>query len=166
LIGPDPVQRANGQHWTACVVGSSDGSAYQGSLRNALTTGTLPAGFGSCWSSTVLSARGPTTDPGVPCDRPHPIELLGTTDLVDRVQTDVVQDACDVFAGRVLRTADPTHDGQILLQVLGLDGRPVILAPSAEYLQGRFVACIATAQSGSNFTGSLIGLGDKPLPTG
>jgi hypothetical protein len=166
LIGPDLVQRAAGQHWTACVIGSIDGTAYRGSLRNALTTGALPTGFGSCWSSSVLNGPDPTSDSGVPCDRAHHIELLGTTDLVDRVQTAVVQDACAVFAGRVLRTADPTRDGQIRLQVVGLDDRPVILAPSADYLQGRFVACIAMAQSGSDFTGSLVGLGEKPLPTG
>ena len=48
-IGPNPTQRALGQHWSACVVGSDDTRPYVGRLHRALSSGALPAVFGSCW---------------------------------------------------------------------------------------------------------------------
>ena len=57
-VGPNAAQRALGQHWSACIVGTPDGTPYVGRLRQVLAGGALPAVFGSCWPTTNLrSAR-------------------------------------------------------------------------------------------------------------
>ncbi|MEP6559807.1 MAG: hypothetical protein ABJD68_01865 [Nakamurella sp.] len=46
-VGPNAVQRALGQHWSAHIVGSYDAKRYLGRLHQVLSDGVLPAVFGS-----------------------------------------------------------------------------------------------------------------------
>jgi hypothetical protein len=124
-IGPTDVQRAAGQQWSACAVGPADLTPYIGRLRDVLTTGVLPPIFGSCWSSIDLS--GPKE---IRCDSPHTVELLGATSLGSTpVSAAEVREACTVYAGRALRTADPTRDGAIRPEILASDRDAAIIPP-------------------------------------
>lgn len=157
-VGPDRAQRAQGQHWSACLIGADDGSPYRGRLRDVLTAGTLPPPFGSC-----LAAPDPATAELVPCDRPHAAELIGTARLGPRpVTRDQLQRACVAFAGRSLRTADPTRGGAIGIRVVAPDGTDLSSGP----VVGSFVACLLVAPPGTSFGRSLIGLADGPVPAG
>lgn len=159
-VGPSAVQRALGQHWSACVVGAVDATPYLGQLHQVLTGGVLPAVFGSCWPSAYLRSANQ-----IPCDQPHPVELLGTTVLGGTsISTADVMAACVVYAGRVLRTADPTRQGVIALDVAGFDRVFEIQPTDDTNLAGRDVSCYAKAPTGSRFNGTLVGIGDGPLP--
>ena len=160
-VGPDRVQRAGGQHWSACVIGSTDNVPFTGRLENVLTDGTLPSAFGSCLSSADLaSAR------EVPCDQPHAAEILGTSSSGPApVDSSDAQQACEVFAGRALRTDDPTRGGaiQILTLTYGEQGQTVV-QPGASPLEDTYLECRAVAEHGAMFNRSLIGVADGPLP--
>lgn len=162
-VGPDRAQRAGGQQWTACVIGSADGVPYSGHLHNVLTDGTLPTAFGTCLLSTDPSRADRLT-----CDRPHPAELLATTTLGPRPVTGAdLQQACVDFAGRALRTADPTRDGAIHIQVVvPRDGGATTVEPNPDSVADTFVDCVAVGRAGTMFIRSLIGVADGPLPIG
>jgi hypothetical protein len=160
-VGPDRVQRAAGQHWSACVIGSMDDVPFTGRLKNVLTDGTLPPEFGSCLSSAdAASAR------EVPCDQPHATEILGSSSTgpvpIDAADA---QQACEVFAGRALRTADPTRGGaiQILTLTYGEQGQTIVQSDAGP-LGNTYLECRAVASGGAMFNRSLIGVADGPLP--
>ena len=159
-IGPDRAQRAAGQQWTACVISAVDGQLYRGRLRDVLTTGVLPSVFGTC-----LSSAGRFFSTQVPCDRPHQVEILGTTvPGGPPVSGADLQQACQVFAGRAIRTADPTRDGAIGLRAVDAESMDSIISMTAAAAPNTFVLCIAEAQGGNSFDGTLIGVADGPLP--
>ena len=74
-----------------------------------------------------------------------------------------IRSACLVYAGRVLHTADPTRQGAIAVDVIGLDRATAVGATGEAYLTDRDVSCVATASAGQ-FNGTLVGIGDGPLP--
>jgi len=159
-VGPNAAQRALGQRWTACVVGSTDTARYVGRLQLALYSGVLPAVFGSCWpASYILSAT------QIPCGQPHVIEQLGTTLLgTAPVSADDVRAACAEYAGRVLRTADPTRQGAVSLGIAGYDRALTDRPSGATSLRDQTVSCYAEAAAGSQFNDTLVGIGERPLP--
>ena len=160
-VGPDRVQRAGGQHWSACVIGSMDDVPFTGRLENVLTDGILPPGFGSCLSSAdVAGAR------EVPCDQPHATEILGASSTGPApIDATDAQQACEVFAGRALRTADPTRGGaiQVLTLTYGEQGQAIV-QPGGGPLENTYLECRAVAERGATFNRSLIGVADGPLP--
>jgi hypothetical protein len=159
-VGPNAAQRALGQRWSACVVGSIDAAPYKGRLQHSLTSGALPAVFGSCWSASYFR-----TARQLPCTAPHVVELLGST-MVGTVPVAAadLQAACAQYAGRVLRSGDPTRQGAVLLDIVGEDRGFIDQPPTAGYLQDRDVSCFARAAAGAVFNGSLVGIGEGPLP--
>jgi len=159
-VGPTALQRAAGQRWSACVVGSAGVTPYLGRLHKVLDTGVLPPDFGSCWPSMRLRDA-----QQVPCDSPHVLEVLGSTNLGPApVSGADVRDACAVYAGRALRTSDPTRQGALRLDILDFDmGASVSPAADAD-LRRSFVSCVVTAAGGRSFNGTLVGIGQRPLP--
>jgi len=159
-IGPTDVQRAAGQRWSACVVGSADLTPYVGRLRDVLTAGVLPSIFGSCWSTIDLSGS-----KEMRCDSPHTVELLGASNLGPTpVSAAEVQEACTVYAGRALRNADPTRGGAIRPEVLVYDEDAAIVPPIDSSLANRYVACVLIAQHGRYLNNTVVGIGQRPLP--
>ena len=159
-IGPTDVQRAAGQQWSACAVGSADLTAYVGRLRDVLTTGVLPPVFGSCWPSIDVS--GPKE---IRCDSPHTVELLGATSLGSTpVSAAEVREACTVYTGRALRTADPTRDAAIRPEILAFDQDAPIIPPIDASLANRYVDCVLIAQNGRHLNNTLVGISQRPLP--
>lgn len=162
-IGPGIGQRASGQQWSACVIGAGHGASFVGRLQNVLTDGRLPSSFGSC-----LTSGDPNDRLEAPCDRPHAAEVLGMTNLGPVwVSAADARQACAVFAGRALRTADPTRGGEIAVQVTASgEGAAVVVRADSEPLANKYLECTAVAPSGTTFNRSLIGVGDAPLPFG
>lgn len=162
-VGPGLAQRARGQQWSACLIGSVDGVPYSGRLHDVLTEGRLPSAFGTCLRS--INAVGADT---LACDHPHSVEILGTTRLGPRpVSGADLQQACLDFARRALRTADPTRSGAISIQVVTpRDWGVKVIDPTSGPMTDTFGDCVAVAQSGMTFNRSLIGVADGPLPIG
>ena len=161
-VGPSRLQRRVGQRWSACIVGAPGAHLYDGSLHDVLTSGVLPSPFANCWRSNSLR-----DSEQVSCDHPHAVELLATTGLDNTPHTAAdVQRSCSVYAGRMMRTADPGRSGALQFQILDFRDTVSLVAPSAAILQDTYITCIATAGHGVRLTGSLVGVGDGPLPTG
>lgn len=159
-VGPSRAQRAAGQQWSACIVGPGDGMLYAGRLQNVLTTGVLPGAFGTCLASADL-----TNPERVPCAQPHPVEILGSTQFGPiEIPESQLQRACVVYAGRAIRSADPTRAGTIHVQALTQHVDDIPLTGSQ--LSASYVACVASAPDGVLFDGSLVGVADGPLPVG
>ena len=162
-VGPSPLQRRAGQRWSACVVGGPAAHPYKGRLHDVLTSGLLPATFASCWNSDALLDSGQ-----VRCDRPHAVELLATTGLGSTPHTAPdVRRSCSVYAGRTMRSADPDRGGALRFEIVDFRDTVTVVPPSAsQVLQETFIGCLAVARDGLQLSGSLVGVGDGPLPTG
>lgn len=156
-IVPDPVAVAGGQQWVACLVVPTKETSYRGTLQDAFTSGRMPDGFGLCWDRDDLDYAAAL----VPCNTPHPAELLATGWVQNRALTTLsaIQQSCVAVAGRIMRTADPTRAGaiSIVTDPVRLDGAAREDAPLA-------VNCFAAAVSPQQLTGTVIGLADGPLP--
>lgn len=156
LVVPGDVEQRAGHSWTACLVVPAGGVAYNGTLRDAFLRG-LPAQYGRCFDSANLDLL-PTA---LLCDQPHAAELLATGWIPDRSQVSLtdIERSCRAIAGRLIGTADPTK-GEALRVVadrltLQSDGRPD--GPLT-------VSCSMTGAGMAQLSGSVIGLGDRPVP--
>jgi len=163
-IGFDPLQvvpgkreRGAGRDWVACLAIPTGHVGYVGTLRNAFTTGTMPTQFGSCWDAADLD-QSPGT---VPCDEPHPVELLAKGSLRDGVEasTEAIEESCSDVAGRIMRTADPTRGGELKVVADRLDPIPGF-RPDAPMS----IACFVTSAGPQDLSGTLIGLAERPVP--
>lgn len=146
---PDDRQRAAGQNWVACVVQSPTGTTFSGSLHAVFardqSSGTLPIAFARC-----LVGDGTRTP--VSCEAPHQVELLGfrlVKDTPDAAR--LARTACTEFAATVLKRPDPTAGGALAVVS--------IYDPSTHE-----ATCEVTSTNNRSLRGSLIGLGDRPIP--
>lgn len=163
-IAPTPLQRAAGQQWTACVGATSDRSVYSGSLSSALTVGTLPPQFATCWRALVSSTEQQVTEPEVACSQPHSVEILATTQITDPATTPAfIEQSCRGMASRALRTSDPTIGGRLTITAYSMDGSSVLPVNQGNMLAG-FTGCVASVPAPLRLQGTVIGLGSKPLP--
>lgn len=156
-VVPGDVERRAGRDWLVCLAVPTGHASYSGTLRDAFTTGTMPAEFGSCWSGADLDQL-PLT---VRCDQPHPAELLAMGWIRDRVEAagSVVDESCSAIAGRIMSTTDPTRGGKLTVVADRLTGG-VVSRPDAPLT----VACFVTSVDSQQLLGTLIGLADRPVP--
>jgi len=156
-IVPGEIAAAGGQTWIACLAVPTRAASYQGTLRGAYLAGKLPDAFGLCWNRDDLD----TAATLLHCDDPHAAELLATGWVQNRakVSTPEMEASCRSVAGRIMRTADPTRQGaiSIVADPVRRDGAQREDAPLA-------VNCFATAASPQQLSGTVISLGDRPLP--
>jgi hypothetical protein len=144
LVGADVLQEAAGRDWSACVVRPENLDVYLGSVREALAGGAAPAEYGDCSPSTD-----PTVFSAVDCANPHPAERLGWAAVpTGSVSNAELAQSCLQFARSLLRTNDPTYSG-VLDIVTGT---------------GDLTTCTAEVHGDVRLTGSLIGIGNRPLP--
>ncbi len=170
FYAPTPRQRAAGQAWMACVVhpGFAFREAQPPYDRSPRDGGPLPGPFGAC--ASMYSEP----DGWMPaaCDGPHPIELIGMTagpeDLEGVTQRDL-DATCRSLAAR--RTGIPnlsSHDGLKVsapAQHTAADAMDVAEEGLGdEGTLNRHAACIITATGSRELAGSLVGLGDRPIP--
>ncbi|MTD15228.1 hypothetical protein GIS00_14895 [Nakamurella sp. YIM 132087] len=163
LIGPDTLARNAGQHWMACVVLPRAGGPYAGTVAGVYDGGTMPAAYGTCPSDSVIGVR------TVPCDGPHRFELFATTGLTYHLDdAEQLHRSCAAFVGTASGATVPTADGRLTVSVGVVvydkagyrhPGRPedVGESPGQAY-------CGVAAEQGAELTGTLVGLGDAPLP--
>ncbi len=144
LIGANVLQRAAGRDWSACIVRPDNLGIYLGSVHDALDTGTSPSAYGDCSPDTNLSILSV-----VSCSDPHTTERLGTALVpAGSISAAALSASCRAFAGRMLRTNDPTRGG-VLDVVVGTDD---------------LTTCAVVLKGSGQLVGSLIGIGDRPLP--
>jgi hypothetical protein len=156
LIVPSSAERNAGQRWVACLAVPVVQQPYQGSLRGGYTTG-LPDQFGLCWTAVDLSLKAAL----IPCSESHPAELLATGWIASRsaLSIDEITASCVEVAAEVMKTPDPTHDGKVRV-VLDAVRQGWAATPDAPLTVG----CLLTSSDTHQLTGTVIGLGDRPVP--
>ncbi len=162
LIVPGPVERSAGRHWSACLLSPyafdpGPAPGYRGLLQDAFRTGRLPDAYGSCWASDDLDSAPQI----LPCDQPHPAELLASGWIQDRslISRPDIDAGCVKVAQRIMRTDDPTRGGALTVV---LD--PVRLDGSSKPDDPLSVGCFITASGSARLSGSVIGIAGGPLP--
>lgn len=166
-LAPGDLQRAAGRTWTACVVLATDLDArslpYGISARDAFSDGRPPDAFASCTDSADITAFDP-----VPCDEPHHIEFLGYSgDLVGATASSIDR-TCGELAARLTRMPDPTAGGALQVRAaIGHYDEVGVLQPGMQGSDGGFAdtaVCRVIAPDDRPLTGTLLGLGDGPVP--
>ena len=147
IIGPDPTQRAAGRRWSACVIGSAVEATYRGELHGVLRVGQIPNGFGYCLNSVVVADW-------TPCGTAHFAQVLGWGAPTDRMDGAVGTDnECATVAARMMRAADPSKGGQL------------VVGPIGSTAPGAVLACGVHRADGRALTGSVLGIANGTLPT-
>lgn len=167
-IVPSDEARRGGQRWAACVAAPATTGSYQGRLDGAYTAaGALPAAFATCWSLGRAAADGaPAVDLDrgatvLPCDQPHPAELLAVARVGDRSTTtrEEMQAGCVSMAAVMMRVDDPTRGGAltVVLDPVSSDGASRPTDPWT-------LNCFVVATGDRQLDDTVVGLGDRPLP--
>jgi Septum formation len=156
-VQPEAVQRAAGRTWLACAVTPARPVRYLGLVSGAFTGHSLPDQFGVCWLQTDVSAAATFVD----CSEPHRSELvsIGSVSGRSNVAARDVSTSCERLASRIVGRADPTAGGAL---TVGVDPEEL-----RDYLAtGRTVdvTCFLTAGGDRRLVGTLVGLGDRPVP--
>ncbi|GAA2011459.1 hypothetical protein JL107_07040 [Nakamurella flavida] len=167
LAGPDDLQRAAGQDWVACVVDLSpfgtdtDTGTYDGTARGGYDGGRLPSAFALCRSGRdVIDAA------DIPCTQAHAVEVLASTFDVPATAAATLGRTCDALARRLTRMPDVTAGGRLEVVVnsgyVGADGT---LYPGAD-ADGHvsLAQCLIGVVGPETLSGTVIGLGDAPVP--
>ena len=157
LVVPTDLERRAGRHWSACVIAPAGGQGYRGSLNGAFGSGSLPAGFGSCWTP---DASGRFGGPGE-CAQPHTAQLVATGwtgPYGPSADADIVA-SCRRVAARVIQTADPARGGQLTF-VADRMGRLAAQWSGNPSTLG----CFVVSADGRPLSGLVTGLRDRPLP--
>lgn len=147
-VWPTALERAAGRTWSACLIVAANGRPYRGTVAEQRLAGSIPDEFGVCTERTWELSVGTTS-----CADPHPMQLMGETDIMGAGLTDEhLHDACVDVAKSVTGAEDPTAGGEL---------RVVLGARSTPDAQAR---CYLVATGERMLDGSLIGLGDGPVP--
>jgi hypothetical protein len=167
---PSQRQAASGQHWLACIayLGASpvnslavaDQERYDGSLRDALSTGHQRNRIGTCATGADLTGG---EEGLVGCAHAHRSELFAAggsgTDIVKRAD---LQQSCDQVAHRLTGIPDLLTAGfTVEVQAIASSGVPIT---AASIPAGVNVSCGVTARNGRQLNGSLLALGRQPIP--
>ena len=156
-VQPDAVQRAAGRTWLACVVTPARPVRYQGRVAGAFAGRSLPDQFGVCWLQTDVSAAVTFVD----CSEPHRSELvsIGSVSGHSDVAASDVSASCERLAARIVGRDDPTAGGVL---TVGVDPEEL----PARLTSGRTIdiTCFLTSTNDRRLVGTLVGLGDRPVP--
>jgi len=156
-VQPEAVQRAAGRTWLACVVTPARPVRYLGRVAGAFAGRSLPDQFGVCWLQTDVSAAVTFVD----CSEPHRSELvsIGSVSGHSDVAPADVTTSCERLASRVVGRDDPTAGGVL---TVGVD--PEELPARLRSDRTVDVTCFLTAGNDRRLVGTLVGLGDRPIP--
>ena len=172
LIQPTELERKMGSAWVACAaaVGGADLplQPYDGTLRNAATTGRYPSVLATC----PLSAEQPTLNQN--CDYPHEMESFGTI-TVQKTIDDLaaITGTCTDLAQTRTGLTDPTADGRMTVAVLQNESAKsyVVEVPSSGAdpttitpMQTITYYCVLRTTGAHRLTGPLLGLHGGPVP--
>lgn len=155
MLPSAPLQAA-GKEWAACVIAAGSLALYQGRILGAYNGGRLPDEFGTCWDAREISAAIHAVD----CGQPHVAELMAIGSVHDRTTTTParISNSCNRLAARVLGRTDPTAAGGLAVQV-----SPEFSDTAPRTTESLTIVCFVVPVQQS-LTGTLVGLGDRPLP--
>lgn len=158
---PSALQLRIGQSWAACVMISPHGSII-GSPAHVFGGPPRPSPIALCTPHTEV-----VLDVSVPCDQPHPTEILGWRVAdEDTAALRSFDQSCAELAARITGMADPTARGALRLVVHYL--RVTDGAVHEGWGPGRGgpyrAACTIGTVTARLLTGSLTGLGNAPVP--
>lgn len=156
-VGPNAHDRAAGRSWSACVLSAADQIYPATPLRLSWQSGTLPDAFGLCWAENLVQHGVPTN-----CTSAHRTQQIGYgfvseasdsgTGIVSSATPAEILAGCAKLAATVLKVADPTRGGALTIKVVDdSSGAP-------------YVQCAVAVVGDHKLTGSLIGIGNQPLP--
>lgn len=164
VSSPTPRQQADGQHWLACLAFAGGYGAetepYDGTLREASTTGNQRDLIGHC--SAGVDGNNAYSSGG--CGDPHRYEMFagaGTGEVgVDR---SVLEASCADTLAEVTGLADVTAAGRLAVTVTASDmyGNPV---EGPQLPASTTLSCGLLTVGNRQLDGSLLALGDEPLP--
>lgn len=154
---PAPWLQAAGKTWSACIVTPRDSGLYRGRLAGAFAGERLPDAFGTCWDSTQVSAASQRAN----CDEPHAAELISAGRVLDLAGTGsaAIVASCAALAARVMGREDPTASGELVLQT-----SPVAARIDLRTSGSLSVLCYVASADDRKLTGSVVGLGSRPVP--
>ena len=166
-LAPTDLQRAAGHTWTACVVLAIDDQArslpYPTSARDAFSTGTPPAAFASCTDIADIAAF-----QRVDCDTPHRIEVFGYSGDLQGATAPSLNQTCTDLVTRQTRMPDPTAGGTLQIRpALGHYDQDGVLHVGLRESPGGFAdvaICRVIAPDDRPLAGTLLGLGERPVP--
>ena len=172
LVQPSSRQQADGQRWAACVIlaagtGTDTGLALNdvprtNQLRGAIRAGSLPQDFGLCANPPVELQR------AVSCTEQHTLQLLGWSELSTFATSAERLSACRTLAGSLTRMSDPSAGGRLRLTAYeerdGPNGTVIPSGAPDQPGQTGTVTCIVSTVGTGRLVGSLLGLGNGPVP--
>jgi len=161
---PSVVMQAAGRSWAACVATPGVSGFYRGRVANSYRGGRLPDLYGTCWDRSTPSAGMDAVD----CGESHAAELISVGDVPDRAATTsaAINADCLRLAADVMGRADPTAGGGLQVKVApDLPDAPAAPSSPVAEPRGLNVVCFVTAGERS-LTGSLVGIGENPIPYG
>jgi len=126
--------------WAVCAVLAPGFERYRGSYLRSTAGTAAPTPFGSCRSGEVPDRR-------VSCDAPHGQQVFGT--LLAGATPSMA--SCRALVGRLTSMTDPTGGGRLEVGLADL---------------GSAATCRVRVVGPQRLAGTLLGLGDGPLPLG
>lgn len=170
LTAPSWQQRHAGQRWLGCVIRTHDlgmpesTPTYQGTLRNALTTGNQRDRISTCLQDHIAGRQLAFDDPLTACSSPHAGELFSMADQPPAGTTRaVLQASCEQEIERTTGIANINGIGglSILMQVIDSSGT---LVTTASIPAKSGAACALQTTGGRMLKGSLLALHGEPIP--
>lgn len=169
LSRPSPRQEAAGQHWLACLVSvipnvtasaNSDAAPFTESLRNAQQNGNDRNLIGYC-VATVAWNQG--TESGV-CGMPHALEIIAGAGTGEHpaVRTDL-EASCRRLVRQLTGIADSTAGGALAVQLYATSSGGALIT-GAQLPANANLQCGVIVTGRQQLTGSLLALGDQPIP--
>jgi hypothetical protein len=155
LVGPDLQQYFAGQRWLSCVAFPKF-SPFRGSLAGSVRSGRAVDSYATC----LISSSNPDVS-AQSCSGAHQTEIFGWTS-VSSPPGDLVSECADLVS-RVTGMVEPTANGLLQIQVRRADGG-MTLSDSGSRMAGDRLSCAVAVAGQWALTGSLIGIGDRPLP--
>lgn len=168
---PSVRQLAAGQHWLACSFYVHDhlgkAASYRNSVRDAYgpwnsTRSVPPAALAYCLTTDNL-----LTAESVPCGQPHSAEAFGGTRTArPGLTAGSLHAGCAVLAAKLTKMSDTTAGGALQVAVSAVHGPTGTSEPG---LGGPgdatgYAVCVISAPAGRPLAGSLLALGDRPVP--
>ncbi len=159
-LRPSPRQLAAGQDWTACAAVQLDSTGmavrYAGSFQDVTRSGRLAHLIGTCLDGTSLSVATP-----VACSRPHSLETFGF--VYSDIQTQsaaALRSSCASLVDRLTAAQLSTASTlRVDVQAVGPgDGAAAGLVAHGN------ATCAVQATDRRQLTGTLLGLGARPIP--
>ncbi len=162
---PTARQQAAGAKWLACVtylvdqplIGGESLVHYQGTLRDALSTGVGRDYLGYCPTEADWNRASSFS-----CARPHHGEVFGYTSVSQEVARTTLTASCAKLVERVTKNPDLVRDNQFVVSIqANLTGQAIT---GATIPSGSTVQCGVLANDGRMVQGSLIAIGTDPIP--